>query len=350
MTADFARLRLRTRLVVLAAILFVLLGLPAAAVLWMTAVPGRSYSGLLPGPDAAETELATSLRRHVAAVASRPHNVRHARNLKVTEAYLEATLRGLGYEVHGQSFEAGGEGVRNLEVVIAPGTAASTLVVGAHYDSWFDSPGANDNGSGVAALLELARLLADLQGRSKLRIRLVLFANEEPPWFKTEQMGSVVYARALQRSGEQVIGMMSLETLGFYSDRPRSQNYPLPLGLLYPDKGNFVAFVGLTSSRPFVRKTISAFREQARFPSVGGTAPGFVAGIDWSDHWAFEQLGFPALMVTDTAPFRYAHYHTADDTPDKLDYDKLARVVAGLERVIRSWADPVPLAKPSTPR
>ncbi|HEX8239577.1 MAG TPA: M28 family peptidase [Allosphingosinicella sp.] len=202
----------------------------------------------------------------------------------------------------------------------------------------------------MAAVLELARLLADLQGRSTLRIRLVLFVNEEPPWFKTDRMGSLVYARALKRSGERVAGMMSLETLGYYSDRPGSQLYPAPLGLLYPDKGDFVAFVGLVSSRAFVRKTVAAFREQAPFPSVGGTAPGFVAGIDWSDHWSFEQVGIPALMVTDTAPFRYPHYHSRADTPDKLDYDRLARVVSGLERVIRRWADPLALANPATPR
>jgi Zn-dependent M28 family amino/carboxypeptidase len=129
-----------------------------------------------------------------------------------------------------------------------------------------------------------------------------------------------------------------LETLGFYSDKEHSQRYPPPLSLLYPTKGNFVAFVGLTSSRPFVRRTVGSFRELVPFPSVGGTAPGFIPGIDWSDHWSFEQVGIPALMITDTAPFRYPHYHTAADSPDKVDYERLARVASGVERVIRSWA------------
>jgi hypothetical protein len=351
MTGDFGKPRLRIRLLLLFAIILAMLGLPTATLLWMTSVPGRSHAGPLPELDPAQRALASRLRSHVTALASRPHNVRHARNLKEAALYLEAALIGMGYEVRGQAFEAGGEEVRNLEVVIAPAAAdAETLVVGAHYDSWFDAPGANDNGSGVAAVVELARLLADLRGRSQLRIRLVLFVNEEPPWFKTDQMGSLVYARALDRSGERVSGMMSLETLGFYSDQAGSQDYPPPLGLLYPNKGDFVAFVGLTSSRAFVRKTVGAFRAQARFPSVGGTAPGFVAGIDWSDHWAFEQVGIPALMVTDTAPFRYPHYHSVADTPDRLDYDKLARIVSGLEQVIRGWARPVPLANPSPSR
>jgi Zn-dependent M28 family amino/carboxypeptidase len=284
-------------------------------------------------------------------VASRPHNVAYLRQWKQTTAYLEATLIGLGYEVRSQPFDAGGEEVRNLEVVIAPAAAyAPTLVVGAHYDSWFDAPGANDNGSGVAAVIELARMLRDLQGRSSIRIRLVLFANEEPPWFQTDRMGSLVYALRLKASGERVAGMMSLETIGYYDERPGTQYYPAPLGLLYPDKGDFVAFVGLADSRAFVRRTVAAFRANARFPSVGGTAPSLVAGTDWSDHWSFEKAGFPALMVTDTAPFRYPYYHRRGDTPDKLDYDRLARVVSGLEAVIRDWARPLPLASPTAPR
>jgi Zn-dependent M28 family amino/carboxypeptidase len=190
----------------------------------------------------------------------------------------------------------------------------------------------------VAGVIELATLLGNLRGKSSLRIRLVLFVNEEPPFFKTELMGSLVYARRLKESGEPVLGMLSLETLGFYSDEKHSQRYPPPLGLLYPTTGNFVAFVGLTSSRAFVRRAVGSFRALVPFPSVGGTAPGFIPGIDWSDHWAFEKVGFPALMITDTAPFRYPHYHRTADSPDKVDYDRLARVVSGLERVITEWA------------
>ncbi len=151
-------------------------------------------------------------------------------------------------------------------------------------------------------------------------------------------MGSLVYARRQKQPGEPVLGMFSLETLGFYSEEEGSQRYPPPLGLLYPKTGNFVAFVGLTSSRAFVRKTVAAFRSVAQFPSVGGTAPAIIPGIDWSDHWSFEQVGIPSLMITDTAPFRYPHYHSRQDRPDKVDYGSLARVISGIERVVRSLA------------
>ncbi|HEX8257063.1 MAG TPA: M28 family peptidase [Allosphingosinicella sp.] len=329
------------RLLALLAILLLLVALPAGALLWMTSVPGRSHSGPLPPLSSAEAGLAANLRRHVSAVASEPHNVGYPEALEASARYIEQTLAGLGYQVRRQPFAAAGQQVRNLEVVIEPAApAAETLVVGAHFDSCCDAPGANDNGTGTAAVIELARSLADLSGKSSLRIRLVLFVNEEPPFFKTDLMGSLVYAKRLKQTGEPVLGMISLETLGYYSDAERSQHYPPPLGLLYPHKGDFVAFVGLTSSRAFVRKAVASFRAHAAFPSVGGTAPGIVPGIDWSDHWSFEQVGIPALMLTDTAPFRYPHYHSIADTPDKVDYERLARVVAGLDRTIRGWALP----------
>lgn len=326
------------KLLALSIVLLIFL-VPVAALLWMTAVPGRSWQGAPPPLTTDQAALAQRLRGHVVAIASEPHNLDHPEALERAAGYLERTLAGMGYDVHRQVYRAGGRPVRNIEVVVDPATAdAKTLVIGAHYDSYFDAPGANDNGTGAAAIVELARRLADLRGKSALRLRLVLFVNEEPPWFQTARMGSLVYATQLKRSGERVAGMMSLETIGFYSDRPHSQHYPTPLDLLYPDKGDFIAFVGMTSSRGFVRRTIGAFRAHVPFPSQGGTAPGFVQGIDWSDHWSFAQVGIPALMVTDTAPFRYPHYHKTTDSPARIDYDKLARVVTGLDHVIRGWA------------
>jgi Zn-dependent M28 family amino/carboxypeptidase len=308
--------------------------------LWMTAAPGESFSGPLPPMTQAEHALATRLRTHVVAIAGEPHNIGHPDALERSARYIERQLAGMGYVVHRQWFEADHRRVRNIEVMIRPGVPDSrTLVVGAHYDSAYDAPGANDNGSGVAALLELARSMSRLDGRALMRFRLVFFVNEEPPYFQTHKMGSYVYATHLAQTGEPVAGMLALETIGYYSDRPHSQRYPFPLDMLYPDRGNFIAFVGMTSSRGFVRKATGAFREKARFPSVGGSAPGFLQGIDWSDHWSFAQVGMPALMVTDTAVFRYRFYHTVDDTPDKVDYDRLARVVTGLDPVITGWDD-----------
>lgn len=309
---------------------------PVAALLWMTAVPGKSWQGPLPPLTPAEADLAVRLRAHVTAIASEPHNLGHPEALERSARYIEKTLEGFGYHVYPQKFDGGR--VRNIEVTLPVDDGAGpTLVVGAHYDSAFTAPGANDNGSGAAALLELARLLAPDDGNKYLPIRLVFFVNEEPPFFQTDRMGSVVFANRLKAQGEKVAAMISLETMGYYSDARGSQRYPFPLSLLYPDTGNFIAFVGTVGSRSLVRKTVASFRERAKFPSVGGSAPGFVQGIDWSDHWAFERAGYPALMVTDTAPFRYPHYHGKADTPEKLDYARLARVVSGLEAVIRNW-------------
>lgn len=338
MSEGFGPPPLRTRLGILAGVLLVLFGLPAAALLWMTAVPGRSWQGPLPPLDPAGVELAARLRAHVEAIASEPHNIAHPEALERSALYVERSLLALGYRVRRQWYVAGGVRVRNIEVVVEPAPGAErsgSLVVGAHYDSFGDAPGANDNASGAAAVIELARALRPLSGRAGRRLRLVLFVDEEPPFFKTEAMGSLVYARALEATGEPVAGMMSLETLGWYSGEAGSQHYPPPLGLLYPSTGDFVAFVAATGSRAFLRRSVAGFRASAAFPSVGGTAPAFLQGIDWSDHWAFARVGVPALMVTDTAPFRYPWYHSPGDTPDKVDCRRLARVVEGLSALLR---------------
>lgn len=313
---------------------------PVLVLLWMTATPGQSFAGSLPPLTPDQRQLSTRLHDHIVAIASEPHNIGHLQALDHSARYIEQQLAGMGYSVHRQWFEADGKRVRNIEVTIRPGVPdARTLVIGAHYDSAYDAPGANDNGSGVAALLELARSMAPLDGHATARFRLVFFVNEEPPYFQTHKMGSYVYATHLAQTSERVAGMLALETIGYYSDRPRSQHYPFPLDMLYPDKGNFIAFVGMTSSRSFVRKTTGAFRAAAPFPSVGGSAPGFLQGIDWSDHWSFAQVGIPTLMVTDTALFRYRFYHTLADTPDKVDDARLARVVTGLNDMLRGWHD-----------
>jgi Peptidase family M28 len=339
MNHGYGKPPLGVRLGILAGLLLVMFGVPVTGLLWMTAVPGRSWQGPLRPLDEGGIRLAERLRRHVKAIASAPHNVAHPEALEQSARYLERTLISLGYRVRRQSFPAGGTRVRNIEAVVEPADArAPTLVVGAHYDSYGDAPGANDNATGAAAVLELARALRPLSGRSRLRLRLVLFVNEEPPFFKTDAMGSRVYARAIKASGERVLGMISLETMGYYSDSEGSQHYPAPFGAFYPSKGDFVAFVATTGSRAFLRRTVAGFRAVADLPSVGGTGPGFLQGIDWSDHWAFEQAGVPALMITDTAPFRYPFYHSPADTPDQVDYPRLARVVSGLARLLRRWS------------
>ena len=302
-----------------------------AALLWyMVAVPGESFRGPLPPLTADETVLRDRLKRHVTAVASAEHNTRTPERLEAAARYIEAELYTLGYAVRAQAFDSGEGTVRNLEATIA-GRRAASLVFGAHYDSVLGATGANDNGSGVAALLELGRLLRGWQPNHT--VRLAFFVNEEPPWFQSKAMGSRVYADELLARGERVAAMFSLETIGYYSERPGSQHYPFPLGFFYPDRGDFLAFVANLASRPLLHRAVAAFRAEARFPSEGVAAPALIPGVDWSDQWSFWRHGVPALMLTDTAPYRYPHYHLPSDTPDKVDYDRLARVVAGLERM-----------------
>jgi Zn-dependent M28 family amino/carboxypeptidase len=315
-------------------------GLGVAGVLWfMLYVPGQRHQGPLPPLTAEEWDLAGRLRRHVEAIASKPHNIWYYAELESAARYLEATLKSLGYELAPQPYVVDGRTVRNIAVTIPSRSAdgAQTVVIGAHYDSAGDAPGANDNGSGVAALLELARLLKVL-GPARHQLRLVLFVNEEPPYYRTADMGSWRFARLLAERREPVRAMLSLETLGAYSDTVGSQQYPAPFGLFFPSTANFIAFVGTPRARRLVHEAIGSFRRHTRFPTRGGVAPAVVPGIDWSDHWSFGQFGYPAIMVTDTALYRYPHYHLPSDTPDKIDYERLARVTKGLEHVIRDMA------------
>ena len=336
----------RKLLVIALLVLLVFAAVVYGAVWYMTGVPGTPYRGPLPPLTAEEQSLVPLLERHVTAIASREHNVAHYDELEASARYIEATLESYGYMVNRQAFDvadfrSGTRSVRNIEVAIEPrdaGPATETLVVGAHYDSAIGAPGANDNGSGVAAVIELARLLADLKGKTTRRIRLVLFVNEEMPYFRTREMGSWQYAAMLAGRRERVAAMYSLETIGWYAGEPGSQRYPFPFGLLFPNRGDFLAFVGMLDARPLLRASIGSFRAHTQFPTIGGVAPAFIPGIDFSDHWAFAQQGFPAIMLTDTAPYRYPHYHTFRDTPDKVDAEKLARVVKGIERMIRDAA------------
>lgn len=276
------------------------------------------------------------LRRHVQELAGRigERNLWHFAHLEEAAAYIEAELAAAGCAVTAQEHRVQKKAVRNI-VAELPGRdlAAEIVVVGAHYDSVTGSPGANDNASGVAALLELARELCAESPRRTLR--LVAFVNEEPPFFKTAEMGSLVYARAARAKGEKIVAMVSLETIGYYSEAGESQEFPFPpLRFFYPTRGNFVAFVGNFASHRLLRRSLAAFRGTGAFPAEGLVAPEWLIGVDWSDQWSFWRSGYPAIMITDTAPFRYPHYHSRADTPDKVDYGALARVTAGLKGMV----------------
>jgi hypothetical protein len=316
-----------------------LLAVLAAGGWYAIFMPGQSWSGPVPKLSAAEMQIRDRLQRHVETLAQTigERNVWNTGSLTASASYIHDTLEDLGYRVHIQSFDSRGQTVQNLEIEL-PGAAApdDIVVVGAHYDTVEGGPGANDNASGVAALLEIARLL---DGKSPARtLRLVAFVNEEQPFSNSEEMGSRVYAERSRQLGEQIRAMLSLETIGHYSDQADSQHYPFPFSYFYPDTGNFVGFVGNLSSWRLVRQAVGAFRASTAFPSEGVAAPGWIRGVAWSDHASFWQAGYPAIMITDTAFFRYRHYHEATDTPDKLDYTSLARVTRGLADVVMELA------------
>lgn len=306
-------------------------------VVYMTAMPGTSHRGALPAMTPEEKALQAALEAHVIALADGIGQRYAERGDSLTRAkeHLLAEIRGFpgvgAGQVRTEDLGADGKHAENIVVDIS-GHSKHLVVVGAHYDSAHDTPGADDNATGVAIALELVRRLSGR--RFEKTLRFVLFANEEPPYFQTAGMGSLVHAKGCRERGEAVDAMLSLESLGCYSDAPGSQQYPWPVGLLYPDRGNFVAFVGNLGSRSLVRDAIGAFREGAAFPSEGAALPAGIPGVGWSDHWAFWESGYPAIMVTDTAPFRNPNYHESTDVPATVDYARLARVTRGLERVL----------------
>lgn len=335
----FRRLSLATRLQ-LGALLAVLTVGPAVGYGVVLSMPGRSHQGVLP---AATPELVALRDRegadlqHLAGDIGERNTV-HPEALAAAAGWIEAELRQAGYAPERQRFEIDGIDCANIEAEHrGTGAPDEIVVVGAHYDSARGTPGANDDGTGVVALLALARSTAGKPTRRT--VRFVAFVNEEPPHFATPRMGSAIYAARSAERREKITAMLSLEMLGGYDEREHSQHYPFPLGLFFPDRGDFIAFVGNVDSRALVRSAVGAFRAGTAFPAEGAALPAGTTAADWSDHRSFWALGYPALMVTDTAIFRYAHYHRRSDTPDKVDLDRLARVTEGLRHVIAALAE-----------
>jgi Zn-dependent M28 family amino/carboxypeptidase len=297
-------------------------------------MPGQSHQGPLPPTTEAQRRLASELRRDVEELAGRigERNMEAPGALREAEVHLARELANAGHDVRRHPYTVRQVGCVNLDAEVTGSRIPDEIaLIGAHYDSLRGTTGANDNASGVAAVLALARRFAARPGRRTLRF--ALFVNEEPPHYWSDAMGSLVYARACRQRGENIMAMLTPETIGYYSDAPGSQSYPLAVPAL-PSAGNFIMFVGMAEARDLVRRCVGAFRRDTRFPCYGAAAPVEVPWVGASDHWSFWKNGYPALMVTDTAPLRYPHYHTSADTPDKIDYDRMARVVEGLERVL----------------
>jgi len=297
----------------------------AAGLVYITRMPGASHAGPLPPMSGEGRALSLRLRLHVAALAAGERNT----DLETPARYIEQAFKSQGLTFSTQEFISGGRKVRNIEA------GTGSIVVGAHYDTVPGSPGADDNASGVAVLIELAAILKN----EALPIRFVAFANEEAPYFHGPEMGSWAWAKRARERGERISAMYSLEMLGYYRDTPGSQRYPFPLGPFYPDRADFIGFVGDLGARDLVRKSIGLFRRHAAFPSEGVAAPSFIPGVTWSDHSSFRRHGYDAIMITDTAFNRYPHYHLPSDTPDKLDYERMARVTQGLAAMLKELAN-----------
>jgi Zn-dependent M28 family amino/carboxypeptidase len=280
---------------------------------------------------------AAALRAHVEklSVALYPRSVGHRAKLFLAAEYIKQQLKQTGAEVSFQDYDVDGGTYRNIIARFGP-KEGGLLVIGAHYDSFEDTPGADDNASGIAGLIELARLLA--KNPQHRPIELVAYTLEEPPYFRTEDMGSAHHAHLLKEQGREVDLMLSLEMIGYFSDKPGSQDYPVKaLGMVYPDRGNFISLVGNFSGFGKMRSVKSLMLGADDLPVLSINAPPLIPGIDFSDHLNYWAEGFPAIMVTDTAFNRNKEYHKLGDTPDRLDYARMAKVVQSVYAVTQGF-------------
>jgi len=258
-----------------------------------------------------------------------PRNFDNFESLELASKYIQAEFTKLGFEIELQKYSVLGKEVENIIVSLGPKNA-DRIVVGAHYDSFGNQAGADDNASGVAGLLTLAKLLKHHEREINKRIDLVAFTLEEPPFFRSESMGSYIHARSLNDNNVNVIGMISLEMIGFFNEAKNSQKYPLSaLRLFYPDRGNFIGVVSNISSRGLKTK-LRDFMSKSNIKVRTLTAPAGLVGIDFSDHLNYCKFGYDAVMITDTAVYRNDNYHQTTDTIETLDFSKMAEVVKGI--------------------
>jgi hypothetical protein len=264
-----------------------------------------------------------------------PRSVGELTNLEAAASYIHAEFTAAGAVVADQWFTDGGEKYRNVIARFGP-AEGPLLVIGAHYDSFETTPGADDNASGIAGLIELAGLLS--RHPPQRPVELVAYTNEEPPHFRYPSMGSAHHAASLRAAGRDVSLMLALEMIGWFSDEAGSQTYPFPgMSLLYPDKGDFIAVIGRFNDWADTRKVKAAMRGAGDLPVHSMNSLSSIPGVDFSDHLNYWAEGYPALMITDTAFYRNPHYHTAEDTYDRLDYARMAKVVAGVFAVVQAY-------------
>lgn len=258
-----------------------------------------------------------------------PRNFRYLENLNKTKMYIAEQFKDMGYTPVFQKYTVRGRVFANVVISLGP-SDAPLLVVGAHYDTYNDTPGADDNASGIAGLLLLARKLKSVEHTLKKRIELVAYTLEEPPFFRSTEMGSFVHAANLHKSNANVIGMICLEMIGYFSEKQGTQSYPLGfMKLVYPSEGDFIGVVSNFGSGN-LKSVVKRGMAKAGIPVETLSAPKSVAGVDFSDHLNYWQFDYKAVMVSDTSFYRNPHYHELTDTIDSLDFTAMARVVEGV--------------------
>lgn len=283
--------------------------------------------------DEIKTNLSSTVRYLSETVGQRSY--RDIDKLNKSADYIEEKFRSYGCSTKRHVFIYSGNTYYNI-ICDIKGTKSSNnaiIVIGAHYDTAIGTPGADDNASGVAGLLELARLTS--KHPLKHPVQFVAFSLEEPLVSAVRHLGSHLYAKKLKQEGANIYSMISLEMIGYFSDKKSSQHYPLPFfKLFYPDKGNFICFVGDIKSKKFTKKIEDNFKASSALPVETLSTVSIVPGVDFSDHKSFWDVGYHAFMITDTAFYRNKNYHKEGDTALTLDYDRMTELIKGLYKAL----------------
>ncbi|MEW5693701.1 MAG: M28 family peptidase [Candidatus Hydrogenedentota bacterium] len=291
-----------------------------------------------------ESELSRLLKSHVITLSHQigDRNVFSIDALNQSADYITKTFNSIGYKTEFQYYTCRGAKIKNIIATkIGVSNPSFIIIVGAHYDTCFNV-GADDNASAVAALLELSRFM--FNKKTDKTLKFIAFVNEEPPFFKSDNMGSMVYAKKAKEKNEDIKAAIILEMLGFYNEKPFSQRYPPLFGFFFPSKANFIAAIGNFKSQWLVKMVVKSFKKATSFPIEYLTTFSFVPGVDFSDNWSFWKMGYPAIMITDTAFYRNPHYHTNSDTYETLNYEYMAEIVKGIaESLIDLTSDAPPL-------
>jgi hypothetical protein len=291
-----------------------------------------SSSSTLIAAEEPSTDLPAVLKKHVLALTgtANPRSYQFMESLNAAADYVEGQLKSIGLETRNQEYIAKGKTFKNIVCRIDAGKP-KTVLIGAHYDVCGAGPGADDNASGVAGLIELARILHANRKTLNHNIEIIAYTNEEPPFFRTKGMGSYVHAESIKKRKHTIEYMIALEMIGYYSARKESQTYPVPeMKQIYPSTGTFIAVVGNNRSADIVTSLTQAIKENSTIDCQSLVAPPTLTGMDFSDHVNYWDLGMKAVMITDTAFYRNKNYHQRTDSPATLDYKRMAEVVKGL--------------------